>query len=180
MFRYIKVFINDCAKAEIIRSINDCRRVKRWLVKTILLYLIFSAVAILAAIIISNAPTYPEFFGISTELANIVVPILSVLVCWGFATLFMYLPQVLGTVGKTAAKGFEIGDSVKTTHVNVTHEYGDYYKVSSHTESSGCLFALFGGLAGFFLWAVFCVYIGPFINFKKIAISIKNIAKFSS
>ncbi len=128
--------------------------------------------------IISKIPSYPEFIELPSVIAHIAIPIVSMLTCWGFATLLLYLPRVLKSVGKSAVKGYEIGDSIKTTHISATHTYGNNYKVSSYTESNGCLFAIFGGVAGFFLWAVFCVYIGPFLNFRKIVLSMKNIAKY--
>ncbi len=177
--KFITVFTKKCSKPEQIRSVNDCRRVKRWIAKTVVMYVVFSIIAAIISIAIASIPSYPDFIELPTTMAYILVPLVTVLTCWGFATLIMYLPQVIGSVGTAAAKGYEIGESIQTTHVTATHEYGNTYRVSSYTENQGCLFLVFGGLIGFLIWAVFCVYIGPFINFKKIIVSSKNIKNFS-
>ncbi len=132
--KFITVFTKKCSKPEQIRSVNDCRRVKRWIAKTVVMYVVFSIIAAIISIAIASIPSYPDFIELPTTMAYILVPLVTVLTCWGFATLIMYLPQVIGSVGTAAAKGYEIGESIQTTHVTATHEYGNT-RIRQHLQS---------------------------------------------
>ncbi len=171
----IKNFFKVASEAEPINDLSDYRRVKNWIKKAIKLYIIFSSVAVLMSFIVLFISQYADM---PVCFTYIVLPPVILWSCWGYATMIMYLPQVIKTIRKTGSIGFNIGENIETTHVNVTHEYGNTYKVSSYTETKGCLFAIVGGVLGFFAWAIFCVYVGPFITFKKIRASSDNVKKY--
>lgn len=103
----------------------------------------------------------------------------TLLTMWGFATMGLYFRMVFRSVYNAGKAGYKQGEQIQTTHVNVRHTYGDNYEVSSYTEDQGCLFAIFGGMFKFFIWAVFCVYIGPFLTFKKIRLSKANLNAYN-
>lgn len=67
-----------------------------------------------------------------------------------------------------AKYGYQIGETVKTTKVDVSHEFGNTYKVSSHTEEKGLLFACIAMAGIMIAWAGYCIYKGTFLTFKKI------------
>ncbi len=173
---FIKDFIRVASTADTIHDRHDYRNVKKWVKKVITLYSIFSVLAVLISILVISL-SYA--FGMLDFFVCAIIPALILLTCWGYATLIMYAPRILKTVVKTGSIGFKIGENVETTHVNVTHEYGNTYRVSSYTENKGCLFAFIGGIVGFVGWAFVCVYIGPFITFKKLRDSLKNIENYS-
>ncbi len=173
----IKHFIAVGSKAEPIEDLSDYRRVKRWVKKICILYGTATVIAILAIVML---PALSSFFEYPSVFVYIIAPPMILLTCWGYATLIMYLPDVIKSVIKSGSTGYKIGENIETTHVEVTHEYGNTYKVSSYTENKGCLFAVIAGTARLMVWTFFCVYIGPFITFKKLRNSIKNLRHYAS
>ncbi len=171
---FIKKFLKDGSTAEPIHDRSDYRRVKKWVKKVRRLYIVFPILEILMLLL-----TLPFAKDLEMPLFGYVILLpMSVLTGWGYATLILYLPQVIKTVIRTGSMGFKVGENMETTHVNVTHEYGDTYKISSHTENKGCQFAFIAGILTFMIWVVFCVYIGPFITIKKIRDSLDNLKNY--
>ena len=117
-------------------------------------------------------------FDIPPFLGYILIPPYVLLTSWGYATLITYFPDIIKSVFKAGKTGFEAGEKIETTHIRVTYEYGNNYKVSSTTENKGCLFGFLGVTIQFIIWAFFCVYIGPFLTFKKIIGSRKNLKQY--
>lgn len=176
---FLKNFIEDASKPEPINDISDYRKVKKWIKKVKKLYTVFSIVAVIVALIVTivmkfvyDISVIPLFF------VYVFFQALILLSCWGYATLIMYFPKVIKSVFKSGSAGYKVGSQIETTHVNVTHEYGNTYRVSSYTENKGCLFAVIVGTARFFVWMVFCVYVGPFVTFKKVRASKKNLVEY--
>ncbi|MBQ8311563.1 MAG: hypothetical protein IJX80_11185 [Clostridia bacterium] len=169
---FLKNFFDTYSAAEPIRDLGDYRRVKKWIRQARVLYTLFSVIAILEIFFVTSVPS---LFEIPIFLVYTIVPALLVLTNLGYATLIMYLPKIIKSVVSSGSTGYNIGEKFQTTHVRVTHEYGNSYSVSSHTENKGCLFAVIAGTVKFMIWAFFCVYIGPFITFRKLRESVKNV-----
>lgn len=171
---FIKNFIKMSATAEEINDISDYRRVQKWVKKVKKLYGVFSFFAVIG-IIISVAISSSS----DDMLPVFVVFLLSVFACTltslGCANIILYFPQVFKSIVSAGRQGYSIGDCFQTTYVNVSHEYGDNYRVTAHTESKGCLYAAIGGSLAFLVWATFCVYICPFTTAKKLKESKKRL-----
>ena len=155
-----------------IKTVRDYRYVKKWVKKVSKLYTVFT---ILTLVEIPLVWVLLPLFDIPQALGYIIIPPSLLLTNWGYATLITYLPEICKSVFKAGKSGFEAGKQIETTHVHITHEYGNSYRVSSTTDNKGCLFAFLGGMLQFVIWAVFCVYIGPFLTLKKIKGSMENL-----
>ena len=172
-----KNFIAMYSEPDPIHDLGDYRKVKKWVKKVRKLFWGFSIVAaieIILALALANAFDRP----LVIAAAVVLFPPMLLLTNWGYATMILYLPQIFKSVLKSGRSGYRVGEQVETTHVRVTHEYGNQYRVSSHTENQGCLFAYIAGIAKFCVWAFFCVYIGPFVTFKKLRSSLRNLAEY--
>lgn len=172
---YFKELFVKYSTPKEIETARDYRYVKKWVQKMCVLYAAFTALAVLEWILVL-AFMPPAF--IFRIIGYVLAPPFLLLLNWGGATLITYLPEVLKSVGKAGKTGYEVGEQFETTHIEVTHEYGNQYRVSSRTENKGCLFAIFGGMLQYLVWCFFCVYIGPFLTFKKIKKSIENLKQY--
>ena len=181
MKRILKNFLELAAQPDPINDISDYRRVDTWIKRTKKLYrnfLIAGAVFTIIGFILlfsSGMLNTPLFL-----LALPLLPFLIFFTACGYATLVLYFPTIFKSIVKAGSAGYDIGKNIETTHVNVTHEFGNTYRVSSYTENKGCLFAYISGFAKFFLWMVFCVYIGPFVTYKKLRASLKKLAAYDA
>ncbi len=175
---YIKRFIENASKAEPIQDKSDYYRVEKWVKKVKKLYIVSSVIAAIASILIWTLLSKVDA-GVP-KIVYLLYPPLILLTCWGYAMLVLYLPDVVKSVLKSGQAGYREGEKHQTTHVQVTHEYGNNYRVSSYTEDKGCLFAFIAGMIRFMIWAFFCVYVAPFLNFKKLKKSIENLRAYSS
>lgn len=171
----LKMFFKMCSTPEPIENEAAHRRVKAWTKKVIVLY---GAFTVLGCIIIVMA--FGFLMSLGAPLALGVLSFVFMLTCWGYATMILYIRPIFKSVVKWGSAGYHVGEKIESTHVTVTHEYGDTYRVSSHTENKGCLFAVIAGGARFFVWAFFCVYIGPFLTFKKLRNSLKNLKDYEN
>ena len=99
---------------------------------------------------------------------------------WGVATFILNIREILNIrkmieMGKL---GYNIGKEFKETYVNVTHEFGNKYKVTSHTENKGCLFAIIAIFMRFIFWMSFSVFVGAFLTVKKLIHTSHNIKDY--
>ncbi len=172
----IKNFFEQKSAAIDVGDLASYRKAKSWLKKAITLYSFFSVMGIVVTGLVIKLVTAVQGF----HPIVIILPILLLLTFWGYATLIMYLPEIIKNTLKAGKAGFEVGQNVETTHVDVEHVYGNTYKVSSHTENKGCLFAFIAGGAKLFVWLFFCVYIGPFLTLKKAKGTSKNIKEYEA
>ena len=172
---WLKNFFDSCSTADPINDLSDYYRVKSWILKVKILYSFFSVVAVIAILFVLSKP---ELFADLPFYMYLVAPALMLLTGWGYATLIMYLPKIIKDVVSWGSTGYNVGEKFETTHVRVTHEYGNTYRATAHTENKGCLFAVIAGVARFMIWAFFCIYIGPFLTFKKLRSSIENINNY--
>ena len=162
---FLKDYFIEYLTPQDIKTARDYRYVKKWVKKVSKRYVIFTIVTLLEIPIVF---LLMPFFDLPQVLGYIVLPPCLLLTNWGYATLITYFPNIVKSVFKAGKTGFEAGKEIETTHIHVTHEYGNNYRVSSTTDNKGCLFAFLAGTVKFVIWAFFCVYIGPFLTFKKI------------
>ena len=171
----IKQFFDTCSVAEPIENERDYRRVKKWTKKIRRLYTAFAIVALAEMFCLSGIV---RLFEIPVIFTYTVVPFTLILTNFGYATLIVYLPRIVKGIVKSGRVGYDVGKNIETTHVSVSHEFGNTYKVSSYTDNKGCLFAVIGGTAKLLVWLFFCVYIGPFLTFKKYKKSMENLKQY--
>ena len=99
---------------------------------------------------------------------------------WGVATIILNFREIfdIKKMIETGKIGYTVGKEFKETHINVTHEFGNQYKVTSHTENKGCLFAFVAVFIRFLAWMYFSVIIGAFLTLKKLIQSLRNIKEY--
>lgn len=97
---------------------------------------------------------------------------------WGMVTMKMHFKEVAKSAWKAARYGYKVGETIKTTNVNVSHEFGNTYKVTARTEDKGVLFACIGVMVILLAWSAYCVYKGTFLTFKKIRNSKVNLEEY--
>ena len=173
---WVRKFFRIYSVPEPIEDSNDYNRVKAWIKKVIILYSVFTGLSIFFMIIGFSIFSAIDLPGIIYML----LPILVILTAWGYASIILYAKDIFKSVAKAGKAGYKVGEQIETTYVDVTHEYGKTYRVSSHTENKGCLFAMISAGAKFFFWGFFCVYIGPVLTFKKVWYSVKNIKAYEA
>lgn len=91
-----------------------------------------------------------------------------------------YLTKIAKGVISSGKSGYGVGEKIETTHIQVTHEFANNYRVTAYKENKGCLFAVIAGVAKLMVWLFFCVYVGPFITFKRIFKSVKNLKSYKA
>ncbi len=170
--------------ADKIEDLSDYYKVTRWMKKVKKLYGAFTVIAILSIVIglSGGILLFKSLFEVEIPL-GILVPLsipLALLTNWGYASLILHFKDVVRSVFKSATSAYQAGEKIETTHYQVSHEYGNTYRVSSYTENKGCLFAGLAIMARFWLWAFFCVYIAPFLTYKKFQKSKEEVKKFKA
>ncbi len=173
--KFLKDLFANYSRPQEIKTVRDYRHVKKWVKKVSILYIVFTILALFGILLVYRLFS---LFDTPQTLSYIIVPPCLLLTNWGYATLITYLPEVVRSIFKAGKTGFEVGEKIETTHIQVTHEYGNNYRVSSTTDNKGCLFGFFGGIIQFIIWAIFCVYIGPFLTFKKIKKSREKLKQY--
>lgn len=173
--KLIKDYFDSCSSAEPINNPEDYYRVKRWVKKVRKLYIIFTIFALIEIPIFLSIPSWLENLPF---LITLLLPFLLILTNWGYATLIIYLPHIVKSLLASLKVGYNIGEKIETTHVHVTHKFGNTYNISTHTENKGLIFAYIAAVVRFLTWAFFSVYIGPFLTMKKLRNSIKNIKSY--
>lgn len=170
----IKKFLSVYSATEEIHTARDCRRVKKWIKKVTLLYGFFTALAIVFIAVVWGIATTMGPLAIFAVVASPII----LLTGWGYASLILNFKQVAKAVIKSGMQGYEVGEKIETTNYEVTHEFGNTYRVSAHTENKGCLFAMIAGVARLMVWLFFCVYVAPFLTFRKLWRSVQNLKKY--
>ena len=169
---YISLLLYNCKKAEPISNRSDYTRVKNWVNKATVLYVLFTVIAVIVSVTLGDKAASSE------EMPLVVVILVAVLTGWGFATAVMNFKWMFKAMWSAGAQGYRIGEQIQTRHIDVTHEYGNTYKVTSHTENQGCAVAMIQSFINLCVWCFLCVYVCPFLSFKKISDSKKNLRKF--
>ena len=185
----LKNYVAHWSLAEPINNSGDYVRVKRWTKKVIVLMSVFTVIAFvwifaMGALVFGANSLMQEMNGEGISpiviflFSYILMPFALILSNWGYAMIILDLPNIAKSVMKSARFGYDAGKNIETTHVQVTHEFGNNYRVSSYTDNKGCLFGFIAGMAKFMVWAVFCVYVAPFLTFKKLKASFANMKAF--
>ncbi len=96
------------------------------------------------------------------------------------AGFFIFFIPILKANWKKIMLGFELGEQIKTTRVDVRHEYGSTYSATSTTETKGCLFAIIAYFIALIPWYGILLLTGPVLPICKIVLIIKNIIKYKN
>ena len=170
----IKYFFNAYSQTEPINNEDDFLKSKKWLKKVIVLYGVFSVLGITIA-----APFIAPIISDANLPVSLSFPLM-LLTSWGFASLFLYFKQMIKVILNAGKIGYNVGSQIKTTRIDITHEYANTYKVSSYKEDKGIFFTIIAVVASFWCWLFFCVYIAPFLTCKKIISTVKNLQKYKT
>lgn len=161
---------------EVINNKSDYTRIKGWKNRASFLYTAFSIAAVVIAIF-----NFSKLSGdLPLPLAYVVLPAVAVFFAWGLVTMLLNLKLLIKSLWGATVDGYRIGEQIQTTHVNVTHEYGNRYKVSTETENQGCAVAMICWFINLFIWSVLCVYVCPFLIFKKIKKTKANLLRYET
>lgn len=172
-----KHFYNTYALAEKIKNIEEFERQKRWLNRVKRLYKCATIIAVLATFF--SAIFIAKMFEINSIIVMFAMPLL-VLTCWGYVSMALYFKPMIKSIWNATKFGYKTGEKIKETHVNVSHEFGDTYKVSSYETDKGVLFAYIMSVVSFVCWVAFCIYVAPFLTYKKAKNTIKNLEQFEN
>lgn len=98
----------------------------------------------------------------------------------GLATFILNLGEIfnidkMSFLGKL---GYNIGKDFKETNVNVEHQFGNTYKVTTNTTHKGFLFSVIAIGIRFLFWMYFSVFVGPVITVKKVILTVKEIKEY--
>lgn len=168
----VKRFVNIYSLPDPINNEEDVEKAEQWKNKVVKLYGIFSILGIatcfLGGLIIYVGILANESmnFGVLLICCVLAIP-LTLLTNWGYASMILYFKKMVKSIWEATKIGYQIGEQVKTTEIDIKHEYGNTYKVSKNTYDKGLLFAYITAVAGFVVWAFFCVYVAPFLTYKK-------------
>lgn len=181
IFTFTAILINTCKNAEQINNKSDFCRVKRWKNTASFLYCFFTALAILAIVIVlKDIKKFSPYFEMPEHYIYFVVPFVAIFTAWGFATMLLNFKLLIKSMFGVGADGYRTGEQIQTQNIYITHEYGDRYKVTRETENQGCAVAMISGFINLFIWCFLCIYVCPFLTFKKIITSNKNLRRFKS
>lgn len=183
---FIKTLLHISKTTEPINNKSDYTRVKKWVKRATKLYVAFTIIAIIITVLFSNASsmlldefsTMDELSEGIAILAKIVMLFVSLLTAWGFATMILNFKLMIKSMWSSGLAGYRVGEQIQTNHVSVRHEYGSTYKVTTNTENEGCIVAMIYGFINLFVWAFLCVYVCPFLTFRKIGDSKRNLKNF--
>ncbi len=174
--RIFEYFVSTYSTPHSVTNDSELISAKKWLKKTMLLYLAFTILGIIVCSFVLSLFATLDF---NVAVCVIATPLM-MLAFLGYASLILYFKQVFKTVLNAGKIGYKVGEQFKTTYVDVKHEYANTYKVSSRTEDKGLLFGFIAGMASFFCWVFFCVYIAHFHTYKKVKTTIKNINEYKN
>lgn len=161
------LFVNKTP--ETINNKSDYTRVKRWKNTASLLYFLFTAIAVIIALVILGNPSiFFENIDLPEPLIYVAIPFVAVFFAWGLATMLLNLKLLIKSMWGATTDGYHIGEQIQTTNVYVTHEYNNRYKVTTDTENQGCAVAMIYWFINLFVWSALCVYVCPFLAFGKI------------
>lgn len=171
---FLKNIFVEYSTPQEVETQRDYRYVQQWVKKVSVLYTVFTLFAVFT---IPVAWFILISFDVPPYLCIVPFPLV-LFTNWGYATLVIYLRKIVKSLLSSAKNGYSIGKNFETTTVSVTHEFANTYRVSSNTTNKGLLFGYIGVVIQFFIWAFFCVYIGPFLTFKKIKKSKENLKRY--
>ena len=105
-------------------------------------------------------------------LKLLLVPFAILAMIWlavGTTVILLYKKEIfdLDSMVRWGKAGYDVGKQFETTHVTVTHEFGNQYRVNSHTENKGCLFAIIALGVRCMIFAPYCMIMGLPLTYKK-------------
>ena len=175
----IKQFLKITSDAVAITCQEDYARARSWLKKATIICGICSVLGIAYGLMIGILSLSSDVipFGVLSIPIGFILGQWSF---WGVATFILNIREILNIkkIVELGKIGYTAGKEIKETHINVTHEFGNQYKVTSHTEHKGCLFALAAIFIRFLFWMYFSVMVGAFLTVKKLIQTVHNIKEY--
>ena len=174
-----RALIRLYGEKDTITTIEDYYRVKRWKKHVHRLFLSRAIMGLLIAIVMIRVMAMvEEVSGIARFAYSVILPPLWIYVGFAFACMKLHKSEVRHTILRGAIDDYKLGEQFQTTHVNISHEYGNTYRVSRHVENDGCLFVFIGMGIRYLIWATFCSYLAPILIFKKYKANMAEIENF--
>ncbi len=166
----IKQYIRIVSDAIAIRCDEDYVEALAWLKKAMIVCTICSTLGILYGLMIGISGLLPVFIGL----------ILGQWSFWGVAAFILNFREIFNIkkMVELGKMGYNVGKEIKETHINITHEFGNQYKVTAYTENKGCLFASISIFIRFLGWMYFSVIVGAFLTAKKLIQTVVNIKDY--
>lgn len=167
-----------------ITTIEDYYRVKRWKKRVHRLFLSRAVIGLLFGIfairLMGMLAKMPggDIPGIAQLAFSVIMPPLWIYVGITFACMKLHKKEVKHTILRGVIDDYKLGEQFQTTHVNITHEYGNTYRVSRRVENDGCLFVFIGMGIRYLIWAAFCSYRAPVLIFKKYKSNMAELRNF--
>lgn len=155
----------------VVTNNEEALKAEKWLKKLNIFFAVFSLLS-MAFLFFS----FSSIEGFSWQYL-LIVP-LGVIMGSGYTCMALYFKPMMKYIFTAAKVGYQAGAEIRTTHVNVSHEYGNNYKVTSHTEHKGFLVSLIFGFIAFYFWLVFCLWVAPFCTYIKARKAVKTLQAY--
>ena len=128
----IKQYFQIVSGAITIQCQEDYIKARAWLKKATILCGICSVLGLVYGLIVGTVVLHNKIPLLSIPIGLV----LGQWSFWGVATFLLNIREILNIkkmieLGKI---GYDVGKEFKETHINVTHEFGNQYKVTAHTE----------------------------------------------
>ncbi len=156
----------------VVNNSEDALKAEKWLKKLIIFFAVFSVFGIAFLFFVFSS----EFEGVSWSYL-LIIP-LGVFMGSCYTCMALYFKPMAKFIVTAAKVGYAAGEEIRTTHVNVSHEYGNNYKVTAHTEHKGFLVSLILGFIAFYFWLMFCGFVAPFCTFIKARKAVKTLQAY--
>ncbi len=178
---FLAKFKQKFSAAEEINNDDDYDKVKKWVKKTTKTYKKATIIAVIISIlIIILFASSGMADGFLLLLIGIIFTAVEIVAAWGIATMKMHKKEVRKSAWQFAKYGYLVGEQIQETHVDVSHEFGNTYKVTTRTENKGLLFAVISVSIILITWGAYCIYLGSFLTMKKIKLSKENLAEYKN
>ncbi len=174
---FLKNFSNKFSVVNDVTNEEEFLKTKKWVKKARKLFRRYTIISIIIAMVLAYLTSiviHPAL-AIFLDLIYLITFELSGLGC---ATIKLYFKEVKKSAWQAAKFGYQVGEHIQSTEVNVTHEFGNTYKISSRTTNRGLLFAIICASAILISWAFFCCYKGSFLTIKKIKLTKQKLEEY--
>lgn len=179
---FISILLRNCKVAEPIENKSDYTRVKNWVKRATKMYKTFTILA--SIIVLAFLGLLMSATGTPLNLEIVLVFILffaiAVIFAWGIATMLLNSRNLIKSMWNSVSTGYRAGEKIEKTSVDVRYEYDNTYSVRTRTDNEGCLFAVIFGFINWIVWFFLCMYVCPYLSFRKIKLSKENLKNFES
>ena len=171
MFRY---FLHVFSVPLVVNNNDEALKTEKWLKKTITLHIVLTIITMIYVVFT---------FVVSGEEVGwyeclLMTPILGAFGGCAFSSMALYFKQMVKFIFTGAKVGYTAGKEIKTTHVNISHEYGNNYSVSSYTDHKGLLMSVIMIFVAYMTYAMFCGFVAPFCTYNKARKTVKTLQEY--